>query len=168
MSFWPWRGHKSHKGQILQNLSICLKRMEIWNSTLKRAKEHRDKAEKVTRTIKTRSKSVTEPTDDFKSACAKHMRDHNHIMDWDNIKILTRESVPTIRKMRETCRVRMLDTGVAMNGDEGGYELSHIWDPLIRPALQPPAKTATVTPARARHAASDRATRPADANTAFK
>mgnify|MGYP005697477225 CR=1 FL=1 len=68
-----------------------------------RAKEHRDEAEKVTRTIKTRSKSVTEPTDDFKSACAKHMRDHNHIMDWDNIKILTRESVPTMRKMRETC-----------------------------------------------------------------
>ena len=115
-----------------------------------RRKEHRDEAEKVTNTIKTRSKSTTEKTDEFKSACAKHMRDENHIMDWDNIKILTRESVPILRKIRETCRVRLLDAGVAMNGDEGGYELSHIWDPLLRSTLQPRTRPAPAAPANTR------------------
>ena len=115
-----------------------------------RTKEHRDEAEKVTKSIKTRSKSITENPDDFKSACAKHMREKNHVLDWDNIKILTRESVPILRKIRETCRVRMLDPGVPMNGDEGGYELSHIWDPLLRPASKPRTRPAPATLARAR------------------
>ena len=85
-------------------------------------------------TIKTRSKSHTEVTSEFKSAIAEHMRNNNHIMDWDKVKILERESVIYRRKVREACQVRMLEAGISMNRDDGSHELSHIWDPLLRSA----------------------------------
>ena len=113
-----------------------------------RIAEHRKEAEKVTNTIKTRSKSTSESTSEFKSAIAEHMRNNNHLMDWNNVKVLVRESVVSHRKVREACRVRMLASGVPMNRDDGGYELSHLWDPLLRSASKPPRRQAPATQGR--------------------
>ena len=58
-------------------------------------------------------------------------------MDWDNIEIVERESMKNRRWIKEAIQVRKLGEGIPMNRDEGGYELSHIWDPLLRPAPKP-------------------------------
>ena len=115
-----------------------------------RITEHRKESEKVNSTIKTRSKSHTEVTSEFKSAIAEHMRNNNHIMDWDKVKILERESVIYRRKVREACQVRMLEAGISMNRDDGGHELSHIWDPLLRSTPKTSRRSAPVTLAHAR------------------
>ena len=56
-------------------------------------------------------------------------------MDWNNTKIVDRESNKNRRWIKEAIQVRKLEAGVPMNRDEGGYELAHIWDPLLKPAL---------------------------------
>ena len=45
---------------------------------------------------------------------------------------LERESTRGIRVVREACQVRRLAEDSTMNRDDGGYELSHIWDPLLK------------------------------------
>ena len=102
-----------------------------------RMEEHKKETDKVTAPRKTRSTSVSEDTSQFKSAISEHTRDNNHIMDWDNTNILERESNRNRRWIREAIQVRKLEEGVPMNRDEGGYELAHIWDPLLRPAPKP-------------------------------
>ena len=57
-------------------------------------------------------------------------------MDWDNVSVIDRDSEKIPRWIREAMHVRKLGEGIAMNRDEGGYELSHVWDPLLRNKLQ--------------------------------
>ena len=99
--------------------------------------EHQKETEKVTATRKTRSKSITEDTDEFHSAIAVHAREKNHLMNFNDVSILDRESIWIRRRMKESLHVRKLNPEVPMNKDDGGYELSHIWDPLLRPASTP-------------------------------
>ena len=99
--------------------------------------EHQKETEKVTATRKTRSKSITEDTDEFHSAIAVHAREKNHLMNFNDVSILDRESIWIRRRMKESLHVRKLNPEVPMNKDDGGYELSHIWDPLLRPAPTP-------------------------------
>ena len=97
-----------------------------------RISEHRTEAEKASAGIKTRSRSIAAAEEELKSAISEHVRDNNHIMDWDNVSILERESTRGIRVVREACQVRRLAEDSTMNRDDGGYELSHIWDPLLK------------------------------------
>ena len=52
-------------------------------------------------------------------------------MDWDNTKIIGRESEKCRRCIKEAIQVRKLGAGIPMNRDEGGYELAYIWNPLL-------------------------------------
>ena len=105
-----------------------------------RIEEHHKEVDKVTAKIKTRSASVTEDVTKFKSAIAEHARAKNHLMNWNNIKIIDREDNKTRRWIKEAMHVRKLNAGVSMNRDEGGYKLSHVWDPVLHPAPTPPGR----------------------------
>ena len=98
-----------------------------------RIHEHEDETENVTSVRKTRSTSVSEDTTKFKSAISEHTRNNNHVMDFENIKIVDRESDKRKRWIREAIQVRKQKDGVVMNRDEGGYELARVWDQLLRP-----------------------------------
>ena len=105
-----------------------------------REKEHREETDKVTSRRKTRSTSISEDTSEFKSAISEHCRKHNHIMNWDSLKVIDREDHRFRRWVKESIHVRKLKVGTPMNRDKGGYELSHVWDPLLRPAPAPPGR----------------------------
>ena len=96
--------------------------------------EHLDESEKVNSRRKTRSTSQNEDNSKLKSGIAQHLRDNNHIMNWDSTKIIDRESNRKRRWIKEAIHVRKRGAQNTMNRDEGGYELSHVWDPVLRQA----------------------------------
>ena len=62
------------------------------------------------------------------------------MMDWNDISVLDREDNKNRRWIKEAVHVRRLPDGIAMNRDDGGYELSHVWDPMLRPTPIPPGR----------------------------
>jgi hypothetical protein len=56
----------------------------------------------------------------------------NHIIDWEGASILEREENSKARWIRESIWIRRRGTTV-MNRDEGVYNLSDVYDPLITP-----------------------------------
>ena len=105
-----------------------------------RIEEHHKEAQKVNTKTKTRSTSLSEDTTTFKSAISEHTREANHLMNWDEISIIDRESNKKRRWIKEAIHVRSLKPGESMNRDEGGYELSHVWDPLLCRPPTPPGR----------------------------
>ena len=101
-----------------------------------RIEEHRDEAEKVTSRRRTRGRLAEEDPTKFRSAITEHLRTQNHVMDWPNIEVVDRENNKRRRWIKESIHVRK--RGITCNRDEGGYELSHVWDPLLRPATRHP------------------------------
>ena len=65
-----------------------------------------------------------------KSAITDHVARENHIIDWDNAKILDKEEHKKTRWIREAIWIRSRDS--TMNRDGGTYMLSHIFDPLLK------------------------------------
>ena len=55
------------------------------------------------------------------------------MIDWENTKVVDRESNKADRLIREAIWIRK--TG-DMNRDEGSYQLSHVWDKLLRPVSE--------------------------------
>ena len=111
-----------------------------------RIKEHRTESDSKSAPIKTRRRSTTDTESDLKSAVAEHARDHNHVIDWDSVKILERKTERSMRLVREACQVRMLNDGVSMNKDDGGYDLLHIWNPLLRSTVSTTKRSAQAQP----------------------
>ena len=103
-----------------------------------RKKDHKQETEKVTAKRKTRNSSKAEDTSTFQSAISEHCREKNHIIDWDSTKVIAREDNKYRRWIKESIAVRKLKDGVPMNRDKGGYELPHVWDPLLRQTPTPP------------------------------
>ena len=56
------------------------------------------------------------------------------------MSILEGETNKRTRWIREAIQVRKLDKDVPMNRDEGGYQLPHLWDPLLRNPPKPPGR----------------------------
>jgi len=52
----------------------------------------------------------------------------NHVIDWENAKVIDREADKAGRLIREAIWIRKTDN---MNRDEGSYQLSHVWDKLL-------------------------------------
>ena len=71
-----------------------------------RIEEHRKETEKVTATRKTRSTSVSEDTSTFKSTISVHATEQNHLMNFEEVSILDRESIWIRRRMKEALHVR--------------------------------------------------------------
>ena len=105
-----------------------------------RIEEHKAEVEVKTSLPKTRSTSVTEDTSQFKSATTEHARENNHVLDWESVSILERESHNMKRWIREAIQERKLEEGVSMNRNIGKYTLDHVWDTILRPPRQPPQR----------------------------
>ena len=91
--------------------------------------EHRKEAEKSESRTYTRSSKSLAASDVHKSSITDHVWMDNHVMDWDNISVLDREEDRTRRWIKEAIWIRKSLT--VMNRDEGGYQLSHVYDSLI-------------------------------------
>ena len=91
--------------------------------------EHRKEAEKSESRPYTRSSKSLAASEIHKSAITDHVMTENHVMDWDNIRVLDREEDRTRRWIKEAIWIRK--SVPVLNRDEGGYQLSHIYDSLI-------------------------------------
>ena len=77
----------------------------------------------ITRAEKTRAASICN-----KSAITDHVCNENHVIDWENTKVIDQEADKAGRLIREAIWIRKTDN---MNRDEGSYQLSHVWDKLL-------------------------------------
>ncbi|XP_067262791.1 cytosolic phospholipase A2 gamma-like [Chanodichthys erythropterus] len=62
-----------------------------------------------------------------------HCKRENHIMDWDNARVIRAESNKYHRWIREAIEIRKCAPRT-MNRDEGAYTLSHTWDVVLEKA----------------------------------
>jgi len=58
----------------------------------------------------------------------------NHVIDWDQAKIIDRESNSVDRWTKEAIHIRK-EQDKSMNRDDGSYQLSHTYDNLFAPNL---------------------------------
>ena len=65
-----------------------------------------------------------------KSAIADHTVRYNHGIDWDNAKILGKECITSIGRIRESMWTRRRGPQ-AMNRDEWAHFLSHVFDSFL-------------------------------------
>ena len=92
-----------------------------------RVKEHSKEVDRITGIFtgaeKTRAASICN-----KSAITDHVCNEIYVIDWENAKVVDRESDKAGRLIREAIWIRKTDN---MNRDEGSYQLSHVWDQLL-------------------------------------
>ena len=97
-----------------------------------RLEEHKRETSKVVKqqpayTRQARKQSITELS---KSAIADHAVQENHVIKWEDSRILTKESNVAARRIRESIEIRKKGRNT-MNRDEGAHLLSHLYDPLL-------------------------------------
>ena len=107
-----------------------------------RIKEHRDDVGQSDQSHYTRSQRKTSTDTIHKSALTDHASQNNHVIDWDNTKVVGRESNRERRWMRESIRIRQEGTK-ALNRDKGNHDLPHLWDRLLTEAANPPVQSIT-------------------------
>ena len=90
-------------------------------------KEHRKEVDSITG-IFTRAEKIRAASICNKSAITGHVYNENHVTDWENAKVIDRESDKAGRHIREAIWIRKMEN---MNRDEGSYQLSHVWDNLL-------------------------------------
>ena len=64
------------------------------------------------------------------SAIADHTSQCNHVIDWDETSVLSREADRPTRWVREAIHIRR-EGDNALNRDEGQHELPTLFNPLI-------------------------------------
>ena len=79
----------------------------------------------------TRATRKLSTTEQHKSAITDHVAQENHVTDWDNAKVLDRDSNSFTRKVREAIQIRTRGTK-ALNCDDGVYSLDHVYNPLLK------------------------------------
>ena len=82
----------------------------------------------------TRSERRASEQEQTKSAISDHVARENHVINWDDAKILGKEHDKRAREVREAIEIRKRGAKT-LNRDEGTYLLSHVYDPLIREHL---------------------------------
>ena len=65
-----------------------------------------------------------------RSAVADHAVQNNHVINWQDAKVLCKECNHRSRLIREAIWIRKRAPHT-MNRDEGAHYLSHIYDPLL-------------------------------------
>jgi hypothetical protein len=95
-----------------------------------RIHEHRTETEKISAKSFTRSQRKSSVTDTHKSAIAEHVAAKNHVISWDEAKIIDKESDKTTRWLKEAIWIRTRGKNT-MNKDEGAYKLDRVYDQLI-------------------------------------
>ena len=97
-----------------------------------RLDEHKAEADKMSKKTHTRAFRTASLDAEYKSATTDHVVDTNHVIGWDETKIITNEAHIQTRKLKEAIWIRRREKDNAtLNLDEGGYHLNHIYDSLI-------------------------------------
>jgi len=65
-----------------------------------------------------------------KSTVTDHAISLNHVIDWDQAKVIDREGNRVDRWIKEAIHIRK-EQDKSTNRDEGSYQLSHIYDNLF-------------------------------------
>ena len=117
-----------------------------------RLKEHQKDSEKIAEKKFTRAMRKSSTTEQHKSAITDHVAQENHLIDWEETKIIDRDSNPCTRKVREAIQVRKLGTK-ALNRDDGLHSLNHVYNPLLF-RTQLPGNDATTSEANIRRRSS--------------
>ena len=87
-----------------------------------------DKVDKSARF--TRAQRKTSESTYSRSALTDHSSQNNHIIDWDNSKLVGREDQWKRRQILETIRIQQ-EGDSALNRDGGNYDLPRLWTPLL-------------------------------------
>ena len=97
-----------------------------------RLNEHKKETEKVEKSKRnfTRQSRKQSESEQSKSAIADHAVQHNHVINWQDAKILEKECVADVRHIKEAIWIRRRAPNT-MNRDEGAHYLSHVYDPLL-------------------------------------
>ena len=86
--------------------------------------------EKNTERVGTRQRRKVSESQINKSAVTDHVNIHNHVINWDEVKIKDSDSNERKRGIREAIAIRR--NRHTMNRDEGRYILSHTYDQILR------------------------------------
>ena len=111
-----------------------------------RLNEHMKETQKMEASKKnyTRQSRKQSESEQSKSAVADHAVLNNHVINWQEAKVLCKEYNARSRHIREAIWIRKRAPNT-MNRDEGAHFLSHLYDPLL-------TSSATVrTPSTGRH-----------------
>ena len=101
----------------------------------KRINEHKKEVETLESKKYTRAERKTSLTEFNKSAVTDHAHRHNHLIDWDNTRILDREGDTRTRQVKEAIWIRK--NASVMNRDEGAYKLGTVYNQVL--ATKPPS-----------------------------
>jgi len=85
------------------------------------------KASKQRFTRSNRKQSETEQT---RSAISDHVARDNHIINWEGANIIDKETNSKARWVKEAIWIRR-NSSKLLNRDEGAYQLSHLYDPVL-------------------------------------
>jgi len=120
-----------------QDVCECVYRIPCRNcdrsyigETCVRLHEHRQEVSQCDTWAYTRSTSRSAATKQNKSAVTDHAISLNHVIDWDQAKVIDRESNKMDRWIKEAIHIRK-EQDKSMNRDEESYQLSHIYDKLF-------------------------------------
>ena len=91
--------------------------------------EHKSEAEKAGATVHTRASRKLSQTTVNKSAITDHVLDKNHVISWDEARVVGKETDKYKRWVKEAMHIRK--QGTTMNRDEGQFNLSHVYDDLL-------------------------------------
>jgi len=95
-----------------------------------RIQEHKKEVDNITSTMsKTRTGRKTSSSTLHKSAITDHSVQQNHVINWDEAKVVGKDSNWMPRVIKEAITIRK-KKGV-MNRDEGAFKLSHAYDTLL-------------------------------------
>ena len=94
-----------------------------------RISEHQKETEKASTANYTRSQRKNSTQDIKKSAITDHVCTENHVINWEGVSVIDRESERYQRWVREAIWISR--RGTVMNRDEGAYQLSKTWSSLI-------------------------------------
>ena len=94
-----------------------------------RLKEHEKDVENNKKGQFTRTKRKESLQELNKSAITDHANQNNHEIDWEGARVIDRESDYKTRTIKEAMHIRV--NGQVMNRDEGGYQLSRVYDQVF-------------------------------------
>ena len=95
-----------------------------------RLKEHKKDVDAISSNRPfTRAERKASQSEFNKSAVTDHAVKNNHVIDWENVSLLDRESIDYRRKIRESIWIKQ--TTNSMNREEGSYRVSPIYNVLF-------------------------------------
>ena len=95
-----------------------------------RLAEHKAEADKIDARAFTRSQRKSTSSETFKSAISDHVAATNHVIGWEEAKLIDQEQDKTTRWLKEAIWIRSRGKN-SMNKDEGAYKLNNIYDQII-------------------------------------